>query len=102
VPDGSLFTAVQSSTRAEKGVYINNYAGHCESGRDVAEALDFRGDCFLEFFYFVVSGDGIRSGTHSPVTSSVNCVISNISGGVWNWSVVSIQNGASKNNPLSL
>ena len=37
--DGSLLMAVQGSTRAEKGVHINNSAGRCESGRDVAEAL---------------------------------------------------------------
>jgi len=41
VPVGSLFMAVQGSTRAEKGVHINNSAERCESGRDVAEALDF-------------------------------------------------------------
>jgi len=39
---------------------------------------------------------GIRSGTHSPVASSVNFVVPNISGGVWNWSVVRKQAGASK------
>jgi len=33
--------AVQGSTGAEKGVHINNSAERCESGRDVAEALDF-------------------------------------------------------------
>jgi len=40
VPAGSLFMEVQGSTRAEKGVHIQNSAGRCESGRDVDEALD--------------------------------------------------------------
>ena len=34
---------------------------------------------------------GTRSGTYIPVASSVNCATPNISGGVWNWSVVSKQ-----------
>jgi hypothetical protein len=38
---------------------------------------------------------GTRSGTCIPVASSVNCAVSNISGGVWNWSVVSKQADAS-------
>jgi len=39
---------------------------------------------------------GCRSGTYSSVASSANCVVPNISGGVWNWSVVSKQADASK------
>ena len=41
MPVGSLFMAVQGSTRAKEGVRIHYSAGRCESGRDVAEALDF-------------------------------------------------------------
>ena len=51
--------AVQGSTHAEKGVYVNHSAGRCESPRDVAGVLDFRADCILEFLYFVVRGDGM-------------------------------------------
>ena len=39
---------------------------------------------------------GTRSGTYIPVAPSVNCAVPNISGGVWNWSVVSRQADASK------
>jgi len=39
---------------------------------------------------------GTRSGTHIPVASSVNCAVPNISGSIWNWSVVSRQADASK------
>jgi len=32
---------------------------------------------------------GTRSGAYIPAASSVNCAVPNISGGVWNWSLVS-------------
>jgi len=38
---------------------------------------------------------GTRSGTYIPVASSINCAVPNISGGAWNWSVVSRQADAS-------
>jgi len=50
----------------------------------------------LEFLYFVVRGDGDSIRYYIPVASSVNCAVPNISGGVWNWSVVSRQADASK------
>jgi len=39
---------------------------------------------------------GTRSGTYIPVASSVNCAVPDISGGAWNWSVVSRQADVSK------
>ena len=49
----------------------------------------------MGYLYFVFRGDG-DSIRYIPVASSVNCAVPNISGCVWNWSVVTEQADASK------
>ena len=70
----------------------------CVASREVmslrrwtSEGIVSRSSCIS---WFVAMGT--RSGTYIPVASSVNCAVPNISGGVWNWSVVSKEADASK------
>ena len=91
--------AVHGSTRAEKGVHINNSAGRCESGCDVAEALDFWGDCFLEFLYFVFRGDG--DSIRYIYSCSVECKLCGTQYFWWRLELVSKEADASKIIPFS-